>query len=225
MPYFIENDLSLNLVGAPNTGFRPGQLGALHSSLAHFSVYDEPAILTLPTGYGKTALIMALPFLLRAKRLLVIEPSDALRRQTTSHFKELSVLRRLRVIDEATPNPKVHSQKGAPEHAADWSHLADQDLVISTPQSLSPAIAHQASPDLFDVIIFDEAHHAPAETWAAFLAYYRNAKFVFLTATPFRRDRKTIPGRMAYYYPVSKAAKVGIWACGFHTGASAECKR
>lgn len=207
MPYFIDNDLALNLVGAPNTGFRPGQLGALHSSLAHFSVYDEPAILSLPTGYGKTALLMALPFLLRAQRPLVVEPSDALRRQTTGHFKELSVLRRLRVIDEATPNPKVHGQKGAPADAAEWAKLAEQDLVISTPQSLSPAIAPQAPPDLFDVIIFDEAHHAPAETWAAFLAHYPDAKFVFLTATPFRRDRKVIPGRMAYYYPVSKAAK------------------
>ncbi|GAA5628242.1 hypothetical protein Brsp05_03538 [Brucella sp. NBRC 12953] len=207
MPYFIDNDLALNLIGAPNTGFRPGQLGALHSSLAHFSVYDEPAIISLPTGYGKTALLMALPFLLRARRLLVVEPSDALRRQTTGHFKELSVLRLLRVVAETTPNPKVYSQKGAPADAAEWSKLAEQDVVISTPQSLSPAIAPQAPADLFDVIIFDEAHHAPAETWAAFLAHYPDAKFVFLTATPFRRDRKVIPGRMAYYYPVSKAAK------------------
>lgn len=90
MPYFTDNDLALSLVGGPNTGFRPGQLGALHSALAHFSVYDEPAILSLPTGYGKTALLMALPFLLQARRILVVEPSDALRQQTTSHFKELS---------------------------------------------------------------------------------------------------------------------------------------
>lgn len=207
MPFFIDNKLALSLVGAPNTGFRPGQLGALHSSLAHFSVYDEPAIISLPTGYGKTALIMALPFLLQAVRTLVLEPSDALRRQTAGHFKELSVLRRLRVIDEATPNPKVHGQKGVPADAEEWSKLAEQDIVISTAQSLSPVVTGQAIPNLFDLIIFDEAHHAPAETWAAFLAHYPHAKFVFLTATPFRRDRKAIPGRMAYYYPVSKAAK------------------
>ncbi len=207
MSYFIDNSLALNLVGAPNTGFRPGQLGALHSSLAHFSVYDEPAILSLPTGYGKTALLMALPFLLRSVRVLVVEPSDALRRQTTAHFKELSVLRWLRVIDDATPNPKVHGQKGVPAGADEWSKLAEQDIVISTPQSLSPVVAPPAMPDLFDLIIFDEAHHAPAETWATFLEHYPDAKFVFLTATPFRRDRKAIPGRMAYYYPVSKAAK------------------
>ena len=68
--FFIERETALSLrpLGAPNTGFRPGQLGALHSVVSHFSVYDEPAIVSLPTGYGKTAVIMALPFVLRAKR-------------------------------------------------------------------------------------------------------------------------------------------------------------
>lgn len=207
MAYFTDNDLMLNLIGGPNTGFRPGQLGALHSALAHFSVYDEPAILSLPTGYGKTALLMALPFLLRARRVLVVEPSDALRQQTTSHFKELSVLRRLGVVAAPTPNPAVLGQKGVPGNADAWTKVAGQDVVVSTPQSLSPAVASEAPSDLFDLIIFDEAHHAPAETWAAFLAHYPEARFIFLTATPFRRDRKVIPGRMAYWYPVSKAAK------------------
>lgn len=207
MPYFSGNELTLRLLGAPNTGFRPGQLGALHSVLAHFSVYDEPAILSLPTGYGKTALLMALPFVLRAGRVLVVEPSDALRRQTTSHFKELSVLRRLGAAAEAMVNPKVIGQKGAPESDQEWRDLGEHDVVISTPQSLSPAIAPGAPPDLFDLVIFDEAHHAPADTWAAFLDHFTGARFVFLTATPFRRDRKAIPGRMAYWYPVSKASK------------------
>lgn len=207
MTYFADNTLALNLVNAPNTGFRPGQLGALHSALAHFSVYDEPAILSLPTGYGKTALIMALPFLLKARRVLVVEPSDALRQQTTSHFKELSVLRRLGVILADAPNPAVLGQKGAPADVHAWKKVVEQDVVVSTPQSLSPSVAPQAAHDLFDVIIFDEAHHAPADTWSAFLSHYPNARSIFLTATPFRRDRKVIPGRMAYWYPVLKAAK------------------
>jgi superfamily II DNA or RNA helicase len=54
-------------------------LFALHAVLSHFSVFEEPAIVSLPTGYGKTAVIMALPFVLEATHLLVVEPSDALR--------------------------------------------------------------------------------------------------------------------------------------------------
>ena len=207
MTYFVDNHPALRPLDKPNTGMRPGQLGALHSVLAHFSVYDEPALVSLPTGYGKTAVLMALPFLLSAKRVLVVEPSDVLRRQTTSHFKELSTLRKLAVVTADMPNPKVVGQQGHPEGPEAWAALADCDVVISTPQSMSPVVAPEAPADLFDLIIFDEAHHTPAETWAAFLSHYDGARFVFLTATPFRRDRKVIPGRMAYWYPVSKASR------------------
>ncbi len=85
-----KSALALNVIVAPNTGFRPGQLGALHAVASHFSVHDDPAIISLPTGYGKTAIIMALPFILGATRVLVVEPTDVLRRQTSSHFRELS---------------------------------------------------------------------------------------------------------------------------------------
>jgi superfamily II DNA or RNA helicase len=205
--YFTEHDINLRPLETPNSGFRPGQLGALHSVLAHFSVYEEPALISLPTGYGKTAVLMALPFVLGAERVLVVEPSDALRRQTTSHFKELSTLRKLRVIEDAVPHPAVLGQKGRPDTDEAWRNLEGFDVVVSTPQSVSPALGLNPPPTLFDLIIFDEAHHAPAETWAAFMSHYPNAKFVFLTATPFRRDRKNIPGRMAYWYPVSKASR------------------
>jgi superfamily II DNA or RNA helicase len=207
--FFSEHDGSLALrpLAAPNTGFRPGQLGALHSVVAHFSVYDEPATLSLPTGYGKTAVIMALPFVLGAKRLLVVEPSDVLRRQTAAHFRALSTLRKLNVIAETIPNPTVIGQKGRPSTRAEWTELEAYDVVVSTPASTSPVYQPRSEYNLFDLVIFDEAHHAPADTWAAYIEHYRDARFVFLTATPFRRDKKAIPGRLAYSYPVSRASR------------------
>lgn len=207
MSYFSNHSLVLRPLEMPNTGLRPGQLGALHSVLAHFSVYEEPALVSLPTGYGKTAVLMALPFLLKAKRVLVIEPSDALRRQTTGHFKELSTLRKLNVIGPDILNPSVVGQKGRPSTQEAIDAFSTADVVISTPQSLSPDFVQNIPGDTFDLIVFDEAHHVPAGTWSSFLEHYAQAKFVFLTATPFRRDRKTIPGRIAYWYPVSKASQ------------------
>ena len=210
MPRFFKDHngaLTLRALSAPNSGFRPGQLGALHSVVSHFSVYDEPAIASLPTGYGKTAVIMALPFLLGAKRLLVVEPTDVLRRQTTSHFRDLSTLRRLQVLAEGTPRPVVKGQKGRLTTDAEWHALEECDVVVSTPASTSPLNWPQGAVDLFDLIIFDEAHHAPADTWRAYLEHYLRAQFVFLTATPFRRDKKVIPGRLAYSYPVSRASR------------------
>lgn len=208
MAYFKERHITLTPLANANTGLRPGQLGALHSVLAHFSVYDDPSIISLPTGYGKTVILMALPFLLNVKRVLVIEPSDALRRQTVSHFRELSTLRKLQIVSADESNPKVLSVKGRPQSDSDWEEIRTSDVVVSTTQSISPVSANYPDdPDLFDLILFDEAHHAPAKTWSAFLDHFKKSRFVFLTATPFRRDKKVIPGRMAYWYPVSKASR------------------
>ena len=210
MPEFFGDHgsaLALRALSAPNTGFRPGQLGALHSVVSHFSVYDDPSIVSLPTGYGKTAVIMALPFVLGAKRLLVVEPSDVLRRQTSAHFGALSTLRKLNVLGAGTPDPAVKGQKGRLTTAAEWAELEDYDVVVSTPASTSPVNEPRSPDDLFDLVIFDEAHHAPADTWKAYLDHYRTARFVFLTATPFRRDKKAIPGRLAYSYPVARASR------------------
>jgi len=212
--FFSQNRGALKLVvqgEIPNEGFRLGQVGALHAVLAHISVHDDPAIVCLPTGYGKTSVMMALPMLLGAKRVLIVEPSDALRRQVSSHFRELSTLRRIKVIDPATPNPAVLRLEGRPENADAWRAFEEFDVVVSTPASSSPAVAPGAAPHLFDLVVFDEAHHAPADTWAAFLDHYRSARFVFLTATPFRRDERVIPGKLAYRYPVMRALEEGAF--------------
>ncbi|QXR34678.1 DEAD/DEAH box helicase family protein [Alcaligenes aquatilis] len=212
--FFAEYRNELSLVQQdtePNRGFRLGQLGALHAVLAHATVHDEPAIVCLPTGYGKTSLMMALPFLTAAQRVLIVEPSDALRRQVASHLQELSTLRRIGAVSADLPNPVVERLEGRPTDAAAWERLVEKDVVVTTPGSASPVLAPGAQEDLFDLIVFDEAHHAPADTWAAFLAHYKNARFVFLTATPFRRDGRVIPGKLVYRYPVTRAVEEGAF--------------
>ncbi|SBK35249.1 Hef nuclease [Klebsiella variicola] len=212
--FFRDSNGALNLAAqtlVPNQGFRAGQLGALHAAMAHYSVYADPAIICLPTGYGKTSVMMALPFLVQSKRVLVVEPSNALRKQVSSHFAELSTLKRIGAIPVDLANPSVLRHEGRPQSEEDWQVLESHDVVVSTPSSSSPAVAPGASPDLFDLIVFDEAHHAPASTWAAYLEHYTKARFVFLTATPFRRDGQVIPGKLVYRYPVMKAVDEGAF--------------
>jgi superfamily II DNA or RNA helicase len=207
MSYFNENSIELRALTSPNSGLRPGQLGAIHSVLAHFSVHDEPALVSLPTGYVKTAVTMSLPFVLKAHRVLVVVPSDALRKQTTSHFKELSTLRKLSLVPEEMTNPTVVGQEGRVVGIQGWSQLELCDVVISTPHSISPEVVEQLRDDFFDLVVVDEAHHLPARTWNSLIEYYSKAKCVLLTGTPFRRDRKIIQGKLAYWYPVSKASE------------------
>jgi len=61
------------------------------------------------------------------------------------------------------------------------------------------------------LVIFDEAHHAPADTWSAYLEHYSGARFVFLTAIPFRRDGRVIPGKLVYRYPIMRAVAEGAF--------------
>ncbi|WP_296258872.1 MULTISPECIES: DEAD/DEAH box helicase [unclassified Pseudomonas] len=212
--FFVEQAGTLNLFQqyrSPNTGFRPGQLGGMHAVLAHFSVQDDPAIICLPTGYGKTSLMMALPLLLGPARVLIVEPTNPLRKQVHSHISVLSTLRRIGALPNDGPLPSVHLHAKRPHSVDDWRLLEQFDVVVSTPGSSSPAIVPGADPDLFDLIIFDEAHHAPADSWVAYVEHYRNAKFVFLTATPFRRDGRLIPGKLVYRYPVMRAVAEGAF--------------
>lgn len=210
MPYFIDHadQLELKLSTAPNSGFRNGQLGALHAALAHFSARTDPAILSLPTGYGKTALILALSFALRPRRILVVEPSAQLRRQTGRAFTTLDVLKRISALPSDFPCPSVKILDERPENEGAWAEIAEADVIISTPHCASPAIIPPPAADYFDLIIYDEAHHVPAGTWTAFITHFASAtKHVLVTATPFRLDQRSLPGKLAYFYPVSRAAE------------------
>jgi hypothetical protein len=64
---------------------------------------------------------------------------------------------------------------------------------------------------LFDLVFLDEAHHAPAKTWAAILRAMRSARCVLLTATPFRNDKRRLGARLIYHYPISRALADGIY--------------
>ena len=60
MDYFSSNYSRINYPIATETqkGLRNAQLGAIHAIGAHFSIYKtEPALVVLPTGAGKTAVL------------------------------------------------------------------------------------------------------------------------------------------------------------------------
>jgi superfamily II DNA or RNA helicase len=74
--YFSDNysRLTFPLANSNNPGFREAQRGALFAIGSHFSGRNDPAIITMPTGTGKTAVLQASPFLLQANRVLVLIP-------------------------------------------------------------------------------------------------------------------------------------------------------
>ncbi|SDP35840.1 Superfamily II DNA or RNA helicase [Ralstonia sp. 25mfcol4.1] len=211
MPYFAENakHLTLREGHAPNTGLRRGQVGALYALAAHIIERHDPALISLPTGYGKTAVLTAACFLAQARRVLVVTPTSTLRAQAARAFRTLDTLRRLSALpgEDALPAPRVAVIEERMTSQQQWQALGDCDVAVCTPHSASPDIEGVEPPpvDMFDLVLVDEGHHSPARTWAAFIRATPNARHVLLSATPFRRDRRQLPGRLIFYYSLRQA--------------------
>lgn len=200
------------------TGLWRAQLGAVHAIAAHFSRHRdpdllEPAIVVMPTGSGKTEVLMLSPFVLRARRALVITPSRMVRAQIAEKFSRFGVLSKIEALVGDLSGLELHVQESKVESAQAWADLAQFDVVISTPNCVSPAYETIPYPpdDLFDLLLIDEAHHEPAKTWAATLSAFSSAKKVLFTATPFRRDKREIEGQIIYEFSIREAYRDGIY--------------
>lgn len=206
MPYFEDqySHLMFPVSVQERAGFRDAQRGALFALGAHFALRTEPAIVTMPTGSGKTAVLQAAAFMLRARRVLVVTPSRLVREQIFDDFRELGILKRIGALPQDTVPPSVCNADGK---VADWKALAGYDVVVATPGSASPAVKGVAQPpaEFFDLILVDEAHHSPAFTWSQLLKAFPAAKRVLFTATPYRRDELEIKGRFVFTYDLKRA--------------------
>ncbi len=161
----------------------------------------------MPTGSGKTAVLMLAPFLLDAHRVLVVTPSRLVRTQIASEFQTLAQLRAAQVVPEGMARPnvrEVHHRLGTPDA---WETLKRADVVVGTPGVVSPAMKGVAPPPpgFFDLILVDEAHHSAAQTWKALFDAFSDAKRVLFTATPFRRDNRELRGSFIFTYPLQQA--------------------
>ena len=213
MSFFGDTQGSFRLFGEPAPRWRRPQLGAIGALIAHFSLGStEPPLVSIPTGTGKTALALAAPYLVMPppRRLLVVEPSVALRAQVANEARSLRVLDRIGCLERIDDRPTVIEMAG---HTKDWSELEAADIVVALPNSVSPDYYPDNLPpaDLFDLIVIDEAHHVVARTWASILDHFEEAQSVLFTATPFRRDGRRLAGRVVYHYPLLSALDDGIY--------------
>ncbi|MFM0213483.1 DEAD/DEAH box helicase family protein [Paraburkholderia sediminicola] len=194
----------------PGHGLRRGQVGALHALAAHFCSEIDPAVVSLPTGYGKTAVMTGACFTLRAGRVLVIVPTAALRNQAVRAFRSLDVLVKHGTFQpERELLPIVTAIDGRMSSVEGWLALEASDVVVATPHSTSPEIAEIVGPPegFFDLVLMDEGHHSPAKTWEAFIRSLPRARHALFTATPYRLDGVKLPGRLVFYYPLKRAVE------------------
>lgn len=217
MPGFYGRDHEMHLLPPAGAKWRDPQRGALAALVAHWTrTVGTGSLVSLPTGTGKTAVAMGAPFLMRTppNRVLVLVPSRALRSQIHQEFSSQHILQKLRVLDsEGTDPPEVMELSGRVE---DWNDIADADVVVALPRSISPhyyedSAAGMPPTELFDLLVVDEAHHTPAATWRAVLNHFAWRRALLLTATPMRRDGKRVPGELIYHYPLRRALEEGLY--------------
>lgn len=215
MSYFSDHygDIRFPIAEDIHPGLRNAQSGAIHAVASHFTLREDPAVVVMPTGSGKTIVLAMAAFLLRSKRVLVLTPSRLVRGQVVEEFATLRKLKEIGALPDDCPSPVVREVTELLASEQSWQDLLGCDVVIGTPSSVSPAVdgVSQPPPDMFDVVMVDEAHHSPAKTWNAAMEAFPHAKRVLFTATPFRRDAKEIKGKFAYLYPVLDAYEDGIF--------------
>lgn len=215
MSYFNENSSAVRYPRQTDskTGLMRGQFGAIHAIAAHFAIKDEPALVAMPTGSGKTAVLALAPFVLEAERVLIATPSRLVAGQTADVFRSLTLLRQIGALAGDMKPPSTHERLHRVRTDADWSSLEKYDVVIGTPNTISPAYEDIAQPpqNLFDLVMIDEAHHSPAKTWRSMIDAFPNANRILFTATPFRQDRRELGARFTFVYTVAQAFRDGVF--------------
>tara|TARA_R110002124_G_scaffold123818_1_gene282711 strand:- start:3553 stop:5409 length:1857 start_codon:yes stop_codon:yes gene_type:complete len=193
MSYFL--DTHANILG--NNKLRKPQIEAYLKIQEYFK--ENPtgeALVVLPTGTGKSGLISIAPFGLCNGRVLIITPGLVTKQsiQKTQELLEDNFWINFDVLFSAADIPVIN------EYSADLSdrHLADSQIIYSNIQRLGSirdsGLINRVRPDFFDMIIVDESHHAPADTWVEVLSYFPKAKILHVTGTPFRGDKQELPG-------------------------------
>ncbi len=133
-------------------------------------------LVILATGLGKTFLSGFDIQNSKSKKVLFVAHVEEILRKTKNDFEDL-----------------MKDRIGEMEMLSKNSNLESKNIFFATIQSLHrKQMLEKFSPNYFDYIIIDEAHHAAAPTYQKVLDYFKPKFLLGLTATPFRTDEKEI---------------------------------
>lgn len=175
---------------------RPYQQQAKDAIFSEWESKDK-TLLVLPTGCGKTIVFakVAEECVSNGDRVLIL-----------AHRGEL--------LDQASD--KIQKACGlmcATEKAEQTSIGSWFRIVVGSVQTLMrEKRLKRFSPNYFNKIIIDEAHHALSDSYQNVLNYFSSAKILGVTATPDRGDKKNLGQyfeSLAYEYTLPQAIKEG----------------
>jgi DNA repair protein RadD len=153
---------------------RPYQQDAVNVVVQHFIKSDEPAVIVLPTGAGKSLVISELARIAK-KRVLIL-----------AHVKEL--------VEQNSEKFKSYGQKFSIYSAGLNQKTFNEKIVFGSIQSIYNA-SDEFFNEPFSLVIVDECHRISDKNDSQYLTVFEKIKktnpevfFLGLTATPYRLD-------------------------------------
>jgi len=198
-PAHIEENLQL----------REPQVEAYRALYEYFKSGKKAAIIQIPVGCGKSGIAAIAPFGIAKGRVLVIAPNLTIKEGL---FESLDVTNRQKCFWRKRSVLTEEAMIGGPfVTTLDTGNLSvceKSHFIVTNVQQLSTnpeKWLHRFPQDFFDMLIVDEAHHSPADSWQQVREYFAAARVINMTATPFRADAQEIEGDLVYRYPFKKA--------------------
>jgi superfamily II DNA or RNA helicase len=175
---------------------RPYQKEAVDAIEHEWDSGKNRTLLVLPTGTGKTICF-----------------SEVIRRQNARGGRSLVLAHRQELLDQASDKIKrTTGLDSAVEKAESHSAGTMLPVTVGSVQTLSrDTRLSEYSPEAFNVIIIDEAHHAISESYQKVLKYF-HANVLGVTATPDRGDMRNLGEyfeSLAYEYSLPQAIREG----------------
>jgi superfamily II DNA or RNA helicase len=180
-----------------NIQLRPYQQAAREAVEHQWSGGVERTLLVLPTGCGKTVVFAKIveDRVRAGDRVLILAHRGELLEQAADKLEHAVGLR-------------CATEKADQSCLGSWYRV----VVGSVQTLMREKRLRQFSPDYFNTIIIDEAHHAVSSSYTIILDYFTGAKVLGVTATPDRGDMQNL-GKifhsLAYEYTLPKAIKEG----------------
>lgn len=202
--YFMETTVYIE----GNDKLRLPQLEAYLKVNSYFNgeYTNREALVVLPTGTGKSGLISIAPYGVSRGRVLIITPNKVTKRSISKTLDALddNFLINTNIIFDIADSPVLLPY----ENVVLESELYSADIIYTNVQKLNQgnanSLLNRVKPDHFDMIIIDEAHHAPANTWQNAINYFSKAKVLHVTGTPYRGDDVVVPGERIHSTALSE---------------------
>lgn len=157
----------------------------------------DKTLLVLPTGCGKTIVFAKITedCVRSGERVLILAHRSELLEQAADKIEKSTGL-------------KSSVEKAEESCLGSWYRIT----VGSVQTLMREKRLNQFSPNYFDVIIIDEAHHCISDSYRRILDYFNEAKVLGVTATPDRGDMKNLGQvfeSLAYEYTMPQAIREG----------------